>query len=117
MEVFVISCAIQEDMIDGEMFKQLGVKEEDKDADEEAADMIHFLPVESLLSLRYCFTSAGFDSCGSASCFPVDYGPVGISGSLGHLCHTCPQVLSIMPKNCCMSLTFSVQKCDACECL
>ena len=39
---------MQDDMIEGEMFKQLGVKEEDKESDEEAG-------------------SAGFSSCGLCS--------------------------------------------------
>ena len=35
---------LQDDMIEGEMFKQLGVKEEDKESDEEAARFVSLVP-------------------------------------------------------------------------
>ena len=40
LQIYVNDIPLQDDMIEGEMFKQLGVKEEDKESDEEAGRFV-----------------------------------------------------------------------------
>ena len=79
----------QDDMIEGEMFKQLGVKEEDKDADDEAArqktltqDVVDASNQLAMASNLIAVSSVGFDCCCAEGGLTVDDGSARFLASL-----------------------------------